>query len=57
MIETTHNLDALIAAARIHPTESLIQKIIDKGLDYNGNACESDFSAFIWRKVFKSSIN
>lgn len=55
MIETIHNLDALIAAARIHPTESLIQKIIDKELDYNGNHCGPGFSAFIWRKVFHIS--
>ncbi len=52
IIENYHNLDALIAAAKIHPTEHLIQKIIDKELDYNGNHCEPAFSAFLWRKVF-----
>jgi len=52
MIHDHINLDALIAAAKIHPTESLIQKIIDKELDYNGNHCEPDFSAYIWRKIF-----
>lgn len=52
MIENSHDLDALIRAARIHPTESIVQKIIDKELDYNGNHCEPAFCAFIWRKVF-----
>lgn len=52
MIHDHINLDALIAAAKIHPTEDLIQKIIDKNLDPNGNYCEPAFCAFIWRKVF-----
>jgi len=56
LIETSHNLDALISAAKIHPTESLIQKIIDKNIDPNGNYCEPAFCAFIWRKAFKSSL-
>jgi len=52
IIETSHDFDALIRAAKIHPTESIVQKIIDKELDYNGNHCEPAFCAFIWRKVF-----
>ena len=52
IIETSHDLDALIRAVKIHPTESMVQKIIDKEIDCNGNHCEPAFCAFIWRKVF-----
>lgn len=55
IIETTHNLDSLIAAAKIHPTEQIIQKIIDKNIDPNGNYCETAFCAFLWRKAFHIS--
>ena len=52
IIETSHNLDALIAAAKINPTESIVQKLIDKHIDPAGNHCEPAFCAFIWRKAF-----
>lgn len=51
VIETSHNLDALIAAAKIHPTENIIQELIDKKIDPNGNYCETQFCAFLWRKA------
>jgi len=52
IIETSHDLDALVRTARINPTENLIQKIIDKGLDYNANYVGTAESAYLWRKIF-----
>ncbi len=36
MTENWHDLDALIKAARIHPTAAIRQRLIDAEIDYNG---------------------
>jgi len=49
IIHDRHEIDSLIEAARLHPTESIIQKLIDLGLDYRGNYVGIAESAYIWR--------
>lgn len=51
IIHDHHEIDSLIAAAKICPTESIVQNLIDKHIDPNGNHCEPAFCAFIWRKA------
>ena len=51
IIHDHHDIDALLSAAKIHPTENIIQGLIDKKIDPNGNYCEPQFCAFLWRKA------
>ena len=55
LIETSHDIDSLISAAKLHPTESLIQNLIDKHIDPNGNDCQPQFCAYLWRKAVKAA--
>jgi len=54
IIHDHHDLDALIRAAHTRPTEDLIQRIIDRGLDYRGNYVGQVHAAYIWRKAVTS---
>lgn len=51
IVETNHNIDSLIAAFRLHPTESLRQKLIDLEIDYQGNYVGFDEANYIWHKI------
>lgn len=51
IIHDHHEIDSLIAAAKALPTESIIQNLIDKHIDPNGNNCQPQFCAFLWRKA------
>ena len=53
IIHSTHNLDALVNVAKSdHATEEMVQRVIDLGLDYNGNFVGISEAAYIWRKCF-----
>ena len=47
----SHDVEALLRSARKHPTETLIQKIIDMGIDCNGNAASMQQAALSWRSA------
>jgi len=49
IIHDHHEIDSLIEAARLQPTETIIQKLIDLGLDYRGNYVGIAEAAYIWR--------
>lgn len=51
MIETTHNLDALIKAAQLHPTEAIRDCLIEKEIDNHGNFVGFAEAAYIWHKL------
>jgi len=55
IIHDYHDIDGLIRAAKLHPTESLIQKLIDKHIDPTGNDCQPQFCAYLWRKAVKKN--
>ena len=54
IIHTHHDLDALIAAARLHPTQDIIERLIDLEIDYHGNAVGFDQANYVWRKAMLS---
>lgn len=51
IIETSHDLDALIRAAKIHPTEGIIQKLIDLEIDGNGNHIGFAAATHYWHQA------
>lgn len=51
MFHDHKNLDALIEAAKQHPTPDLIQKLIDLELDYNGNWVGHAMATYLWHKL------
>lgn len=51
IIHDHKNLDSLIEAFRLHPTECLRQKLIDLEVDYNGNYVGFGDANYIWHKV------
>lgn len=50
-LHDSHHLDSLVAAARLHPTPELIQKLVDLELDTRGNWVGFDQANFIWHKA------
>lgn len=56
IIETNHDLDALIRAAKTTPTECIRDKLIEREIDYNGNFVGFDAANHIWRKVIPDNV-
>lgn len=57
IIETTHDLDALIRAARHCPTENIIERLIDAEIDYHGRWVGFDAANSLWHKVIPCSAS
>jgi len=55
MIETTHNLDALIKAAQRHPTPEIRDKLIEKEIDVHGNHIGYGAALALWYKLIPES--
>jgi len=51
IIETNHDLDALIRIAHVHPSERLRDKLIDCEIDDHGNFVGFALSNKIWHDV------
>jgi len=51
IIHDHKNLDALIEAFRLHPTEYLRQKLIDLEIDYLGNYVGFQEANYLWHKI------
>jgi len=51
VIETNHDIDALIRIAHIHPSERLREKLIDVQVDQNGNHIEPALAAYVWNQL------
>lgn len=48
MINDHKDIDALIRAAAIHPTEQIRDKLIDMHVDNHGNAISPQLSNHLW---------
>ena len=55
IIETSHDIDALIRIARVHPSERLRDKLIDLEIDSNGTYVGYAESNYIWRKIISDA--
>lgn len=51
IIETTHNLDALVRAARLHPTETIRDKLIEAEIDGFGRHIGFGAAMHYWHSV------
>lgn len=51
IVETTHDIDALIRIAQTHPSERLREKLIEVEVDQNGNHIEPALAAYVWNKL------
>lgn len=51
VIETTHDIDALIRIAQTHPSERLREKLIEVEVDHLGNHVDYSVANYIWHKL------
>lgn len=51
IVETTHDIDALIRIAHTHPSERLREKLIEVEVDQYGNHIEPALAAYVWNKL------
>lgn len=56
VIETVHDLDALIRAAKLKPTENIIQALIDAELDGNGRFVGFDAANRYWHEAISQAV-
>ncbi len=55
IIETSHDLDALIRIAHVHPSERLRDKLIECEIDDHGNHVGYAMSNYIWHSAIPDS--
>ena len=51
IIETSHDIDALIRIAQVHPSERLRDKLIEVEVDHVGNHVDYAIANYIWHKL------
>ena len=54
MLHDHHDLDALIRAALLHPTEQIKEKLIEAGIDNHGDFVGYAVSQWVWDKLIPS---
>jgi len=55
IVETFHDIDALISIAKTRPSARLRDKLIELEVDHVGNHVDYSLSVFVWNKLIPDS--